>query len=55
MISGIEQSLKNVQNTTINVIKFHLAGKSVNEISSDLKISQEEVLEILEKFEANDQ
>lgn len=55
MISGIGQSLIKVQNTTINVIKLHLAGKSVNEISSDLKISQEEVLEILEKFESNNQ
>lgn len=55
MISGIEQSLIKVRNTAINIIKLHLAGKSVNEISSDLKISQEEVLEILVKFESNDQ
>ncbi|WP_342556966.1 hypothetical protein [Lysinibacillus sp. FSL P4-0201] len=51
MISGFEQSLIKVQDTTINIIKLHLDGKSYNEISSDLKISQEVILEIIEKFE----
>ncbi|CAM5198974.1 hypothetical protein UACE39S_05705 [Ureibacillus acetophenoni] len=33
MISGIERSLIKVQDTTVNVIKLHLAHKSANEIA----------------------
>lgn len=55
MISGIEKSLIRVQDIAINVIKLHLANKSANEISSELEISNEVAIEIIEKFESNDQ
>lgn len=52
-MSGLEKSLISVRNDTINVIKLFLSNWSVVQISSDLKMSQREVLEIIEKFESN--
>lgn len=54
MLSGIERSLIRVQETTVDVIKLYLANKSVNEISSELGISNEVAYEIIEKFESED-
>lgn len=54
MFSSIEHGLIRIQDTTINVIKLHLASKSANEISFEFKISLEETLEIIEKFETID-
>ncbi|MFL0504794.1 hypothetical protein ACH0B5_03515 [Ureibacillus sp. 179-F W5.1 NHS] len=49
MLSRLKEDLIKLRNT--NVIKLHLRGKSINEIASILKLSQNKVLEIIEEFE----
>lgn len=53
MITGLELYLIKVRDTTINFIKFYLANKPINEIASELKITETEVIEIIDKFKSN--
>lgn len=50
---GLEQSIINIRNNTIMVIKLHLLGKSSKDIASEIKLSETEVLKIIEKFNSN--
>ena len=49
MLTRLKQDLIKFRNT--NVIKLHLRGKSINEIASILKLSQNKVLKVIEEFE----
>jgi len=50
---GLEQSIINIRNNTIMVIKLYLRDKSVDDIAAEVKLSKTEVLEIIEKFNSN--
>jgi DNA-binding Lrp family transcriptional regulator len=49
----LEQSIINIRNNSIMVIKLHLLGKSINDIASEVKLSKTEILEIIEKFNSD--
>lgn len=51
-MSGKVQVFKSVRDNAINVIKLHLARKSINEIASELKNAKKEVLVIIFKFKS---
>lgn len=53
MISGLERYLNRVEDNTIAVLKLLVAGKTVEQISNELKIPLKKVAEIKEKFESN--
>jgi|HigsolmetaGSP11D_1036233.scaffolds.fasta_scaffold77027_1 DNA-binding NarL/FixJ family response regulator len=53
MISGLEQSFKIVEERAIAVVKLLIAGKTVEQIANELKISQEKVAEIKKLFESD--
>jgi hypothetical protein len=53
MISGLERYLNRVEDDTIAVLKLLVAGKTVEQISNELKIPLKKVAEIKEKFESN--
>jgi predicted transposase YdaD len=53
MISGLEQSLKRVEENTIAVLKLLIAGKTVEQIAKELKIPPEKVTKVKEKFESD--
>lgn len=52
---GLEQSIINIRNNTIMVFKLHLLGKSPKDIASEIKLSETEVLKIIEKFNSSQQ
>lgn len=53
LMHGLEQSIINIRNNTIMVIKLHLLGNTINDIAAEVKLSKTEVLEIIEKFKSN--
>jgi hypothetical protein len=53
MISGLERYLNRVEDDTITVLKLLVAGKTVEQISNELKIPLKKVAEIKEKFESS--
>jgi hypothetical protein len=53
LMHGLEQSIVNIRNNTIMVIKLYLRDKSVDDIAAEVKLSKTEVLEIIEKFNSN--
>ncbi len=50
---GLERSIINTRNNTIMIIKLHLLGKAPKDIASAIKLTETEVLEIIEKFNSN--
>lgn len=50
---GLEQRIINIRNNTIIIIKLHLLGKSPEDIASEIKLTETEVLEIIEKYNSN--
>jgi DNA-binding NarL/FixJ family response regulator len=53
LISGLERYLNRVEEDTIAVLKLLVAGKTVEQISNELKIPLKKVAEIKEKFESS--